>query len=267
MSVRGKLPFNPLDWPASPHDYSGNYLLKHAAVETTQRYVPGTRYTTWDGRVYKYGYAVGASEGGKGMMNNSTPVNIAQDAAAIAIGDRFITITLGASDGYAANGEVAENELIGGFFISHHPTVQIRGIEGNTGGDAVAIRVYIDAPITAADADPYCEILLNPYLYLQSTAGGLEFSGVMCVPNQAIATTSYFWGQTWGPCWVSPGGDWDTFGDTADERETYFGGDGSVNAALALSGAVAGNQHAGFIIDMTSGANDALPFIMLQISI
>ena len=165
-------PNNPLPWHASPHDFSGDYLKGHQAQEATQRYVCGTRYTTWDGRVYKYCHALGASGGGKGARNHSGVVNIAQDAAAIVVGGSVVTITLVSSDGYSTDGTVYENELAGGFFISHHPTVQIRGITGNTGGDEVAIRVYLDAPITSADTDPYCEILLNPYLYVQQAAAG-----------------------------------------------------------------------------------------------
>ena len=259
-------PSNPIPWHASPHDYTGDYLLGHQAQEAVQRYVCGTRYTTWDGRVYKYGHALAASEGGKGIFNKSTPVNIAQDAAAIAVGDRFITITLGASDGFSADGEVYLNELAGGFFISHHPTVQIRGITGNTAGDAVAIRVYLDAPITSADSDPYSEILLNPYLYLNNP-GGAEYQSVMAVPNDNITALNYFWGQTYGPCWVSGGGDWDSMGDTAKERSVYFVGDGTVNGAIQITGDANGEQHAGFIIDSTLGAVDAGPWVMLQISI
>lgn len=262
-------PRRPIDWAASPHDFSGDNQLSHQAQEAIQRYVCGTRYITWDGRVYKYGHAIAASEGGKGARNHSGIVNIAQDAAAIAVGDKFITITLGGSDGYDTDGVVGENELAGGFFISHHPTVQIRGITGNTGGDTVAIRVYLDAPITSLDADPYCEIMLNPYLYLEQAAGGtfISYTSVLCVPNNNITALNYFWGQTYGPCWISPGSDWDSIGDTALERDVYFTGDGTVNGAVALSGAVAGNQYAGFIIDETTESNDALPFVMLKISI
>jgi len=259
-------PSNPIPWHASPHDFSGDNLLGHQAQEATQRYVCGTRYTTWDGRVYKYSHALGTIGGGMGAKNYSAPVNIAQDAAAIVAGDRYITITLGASDGFSTDGEVYENELAGGFFISHHPTVQIRGITGNTAGDAVAIRVYLDAPITSADSDPYCEILLNPYLYLDED-GSNEYMSVMCVPNNDIAAVMYFWGQTYGPCWVSPGLDWDSMGDSANERSLYFTQDGTVNAAVAVTGDADGEQHAGFIIDSTVGAVDAGPWVMLQISI
>lgn len=65
MSKQFTLPFNPFNWPASPIDhaqaipdtpYMGIYT-----VETTQRYVYGTRYITWDGRVYKY---MGVTTGG-----------------------------------------------------------------------------------------------------------------------------------------------------------------------------------------------------------
>ena len=87
------------------------------------------------------------------------------------------------------------------------------------------------------------------------------------MPNSNITALNYFWGQTYGPCWISPGSDWASIGDTALERDVYFTADGTINGAVALSGAVAGNQYAGFILDETSEDNDALPFVMLQISV
>lgn len=54
MSNKFTLPFNPIEWPAAPHDFSGDLNLGIYAKETVQRYVYGTRYITWDGRVYKY---------------------------------------------------------------------------------------------------------------------------------------------------------------------------------------------------------------------
>ncbi|HUS72193.1 MAG TPA: hypothetical protein VMY06_03930 [Sedimentisphaerales bacterium] len=269
MSVVQHYPSNPIDWPGSPHDYSGDNLLKHAAQETTQRYIPGTRYTTWDGRVYKYSYAIAAILGGRGGQNASNVINISEEGTvAHVVGDQFSSITLGASDGYAVNGEVAENELIGGFFLCHNPSVQVRGIISNTGGDAVAIKVYLDAPITSADATPFCEVLLNPYKYLTSNLNpGREYQSTMCVANNNVTASNYFWGQTWGPCFCNPGGDSGSLGDSVNERSVYFVADGSINGAVAITGDSTGHQHAGFIIDETAAANDAVPFVMLQISI
>ena len=55
------LPFNPIEWPAKPHDYTGDNLLGLYTAETTQRYRIGTRDMTWDGRVFKYCKAYGAA--------------------------------------------------------------------------------------------------------------------------------------------------------------------------------------------------------------
>lgn len=262
-------PSNPLPWHASPHDYSGDNQLANQAQEPIQRYVCGTRYTTWDGRVFKYGHAVGASEGGKGARNHSGVGNIAQDAAKIIAGDKFITLTLDSGDGFGADGTIAENELAGAYLTSHHPTVQNRGIIGNTGGYREAIKIYLDSPISFADADPFIEIILNPYLYLRQHSSGtwLSFTSVMCVPSSNIEALNYFWGQTWGPCWVSPGMDSDSIGDTAEERNLYWGGDGTVCGGLHNSGGIGGEQLAGFIIDETAETNDAYPCVMLQLSI
>jgi len=108
-----KLPSNPVIWPARPHDFSGDNLLDIYNAETTQRYVAGTRFLRWDGSVFKYSRLKGTSVTGLLIWNTSGLINTAVTGATIAIGDRTMTFTLGADDGYGGGG-YAEDELIGG---------------------------------------------------------------------------------------------------------------------------------------------------------
>ena len=45
------LPNGPLKWISSPLDKTGDYNLGIYTDDTTQRFVYGTRFITWDGRV------------------------------------------------------------------------------------------------------------------------------------------------------------------------------------------------------------------------
>ncbi len=265
------LEWTPSYGPASSiKDLTGANCLGLRTAETTQRFAYGARHITKDGRVFKYGYAIAAVKSGYGAMN-LCPQNIgAVLPSAAVIGATKLTITIAGTDGYAAGGAVAKNELEGGYLVVNNNTEnpENRLIVSNTavatGGGTIVVE--LDEPIAYADltTSSYCEVLLNPYAYL-TAASIADFSAVMCVPAITAAATYNFWGQTWGPCWVTPGGGDSTPGNTASDRSMYFVGDGSVNGAYAIA-IETGYQYAGFIIDTTSAALSACPFLMLQLS-
>jgi hypothetical protein len=243
----------------------------YTTLETTQRYVYGARWITVDGRVFKYGHALSALLSGYGAPNAAAQNIAAVPPVAMAVGDNVVKVTIAAGDGHAGDGVIAENELEGGYFVTGHDevaAVQNRLILENTavasGGGTTLLT--LDAPIANAIAvTSYNEIVLNPYRYLTRT-GGDEYMAFMCVPAVNVSTGYNFWGQTWGPCWVVPGGGDTTPGNTANDREAFFVGDGSVNFGTALT-LETGYQKAGFCIDNTAGPVSALPLIMLQLSI
>jgi len=263
-------PCNPIDWQGSPHDWTGDNQLGIYINDDTQRYVPGTRLTTWDGRVFKYSGSKGALLAGFGAMNNSAAVNISVTAATIAAGDRTIDLAFGAADGYAGDGVLAEKELVGGYYVTGHAvsTVQNRCIIDTDGvsasGVGATITLYLDGPISNALTTPFTEVVLNPYRYLNK--GILEYQAVMGVPAANRTSTYWGWIQTWGPCWVTPGGADAVPGNSANDRSVVFVGDGSVNGVTAIT-LKNGYQVAGFIIDETANGTGALPLVMLQISV
>jgi hypothetical protein len=272
-------PFAPiLETSASQRDYvSTAYNLGMKALETTQRHVFGRRYVTWDGKVFKYGHSLGTLYAGYGAANisNGSSNTIARlinsvTPAAYSIGDRKILVTVAATEAYAGDGVIAENELQGAYLVLGHgsaATTENFTVMANTavasGGGTM--WVTLDAPIGVAhDAGVALELPLNPYRYLSK--GSFDYNAFMCVPSIAVTSGYNFWGQTYGPCWVVPGGGDSTPGDTADDRTAYFVGDGSVNFGYALT-IETGYQRAGFCIDPTVSGTGAMPLIMLDISI
>jgi hypothetical protein len=274
MSDEYKYLNNPLIYPAAPIDFSGtaqNNDLGYHQAETTQRYIFGTRGITWDGRVYKYGHARAAVKSCYGAFNAGTHYGdyvVLPQAAAI--GDRKILVTIDSSAGFAGDGALAKDELAGGYIALNNNTENAitRLIIGN---DAVASGggtsyLTLDAPIAyaALTVSSGSEITLNPYAHLSGSSN--SYASVMGVPAVTCAATYNFWLQTWGPCWVTPGGGDASPGDTAGDRTMIFVGDGSVNGVYG--GTIeTGYQIAGFIIDETESGTSAQPLLMLQISI
>jgi hypothetical protein len=273
MSTQLTNSFTPIVWPAAPQDHTGDNNLAYYTAETIQRYTFGTRAITWDGKVFKYGHSLGTLNPGYGAFNGagadvSTLINSVTPAA-IAIGDRKTTITIAATEGYAAGGIVAEDELAGAYIVVGHgaaATTENRTVIGNTASPSGGgvITIYVDYPFAVTHAAGVaCELPLNPYRYLIAAS---EVASVMGVCNKAAASGYNFWLQTWGPCWCVPGGGDVTIGDSVNDRTAYFVGDGSVNGGTALT-VETGYQKAGFIIDATEVGTGCMPLVMLQISV
>ncbi|GAH85760.1 unnamed protein product, partial [marine sediment metagenome] len=114
----------------------------------------------------------------------------------------------------------------------------------------------------------WAEILPNPYADLRGAKLANEKVSHAGIPGTEAASGEYFWVQTWGPCWIEPGGGSPNgVGVGVNERTVVFVGDGSVNAVTNISPAAAsevGYQVAGFIIQNDSGGAGP-PLVMLQI--
>lgn len=274
ISTIAGYPAKPLDAAAGVIDFSGTAEYGPYATETTQRHFYGRRLITADGRVFKYGNAIAKLAAGYGAFNLSladvSDLINSVTPAAITAGDKKTTITIAATEGYASDGVIAENELAGAFIVVGHGSqylTETRMVIANTAGASggSVITVEVDYPFALDHAAGVaCEIPFNPYRYLGAAS---EVASVMCVPNVVVAASGYkFWGQTWGPCWCVPGGGDVTIGDSVNDRMAFFVGDGSVNGGTALT-VETGYQPAGFIIDTTEVGTGCMPLVMLQISI
>lgn len=257
------LPNGPLRWIASPRDHTGDNVLGIYAVETTQRYVYGTRFVTWDGRVYKYANAVAQvySYWGAHAYENAAVAWTALPSANNA-GERKQVVTLGSR---------TTNDLAGGYLMiydaSATTTTYLFGIVGNN-DTATVTTIYIDSalPVTTTTSD-YCEVYENPYRETKAHAAGV--CPVVCVPANSAAATYKYWGQTWGPAYISPTNS--TVDDpTVAEHTVYFSYEGTTGGLVEQAiTSTSEAQHAGFILnaDIATAGNMAGPLIMLQISI
>ena len=267
MTVKNPYPFNPLPWNAYPHDFSGNNNLGPYSEETVQRYIPGTRFTTWDGRVFKYGRSITALVSAWGAFNNSHQVNIAVDSEENpVVGKRSLTFDLGGDDGYAGTG-VAENELAGGYITTGHgeEKCQTRLIVGNTAAaQSTSVTIYTDFPWSNActtDTTPWTEVVLNPYRYLNRTVVTDARCACMGIGAEGVGALKYCWIQTYGPCYCVGTG---STSNAANQSSIYMAGNGSVQDGSEAT-IENGQQLIGYTIDAT--ATGTMPLVMLQISI
>jgi len=110
----------------------------------------------------------------------------------------------------------------------------------------------------------WMEILPNPYADLRGAKLANEKVSHAGIPGTEAALDDYFWVQTWGPCWIEPGGgSGGSVGDGVNERVVVFVGDGSVNSVKDIF-LETGYQVAGFIIENNTVATGP-PLVMLQI--
>jgi hypothetical protein len=258
------LPNGPLKWISSPKDSTGDDNLGIYTTDATQRFVYGTRFITWDGRVYKYCNAVAAVYsywGAHAYEDAALAWTVLPAGGVVAAGSRHTVVTLGSR---------TTNDLAGGYFMLYDASATLStylyGIIGNN-NTATVTTLYLDGAIpvltTTSDA---AEVFENPYRetkYGGSTSAG--YAPVVCVPARTSAATYKYWGQTWGPAYVSPTTTGIDDPTSVQGRVSFSGAGGSGGLVVGL----AASQTAGFILnpDVTGGGNIAGPLIMLQISI
>jgi len=134
-------------------------------------------------------------------------------------------------------------------------------VDGNITG---VIVLTLEEPITGVFAiDSWTEVLSNMYADLRTDGGEKQsFAGV---PGTYATNNEYFWVQTWGECWIVPGGAaGGVVGEDSFNRTLVFVGDGSVNNFKDVSNNIVGYQVAGFIIENNTSVTGP-PLVMLQI--
>ena len=149
-------------------------------------------------------------------------------------------------------------------------TTYLQGIVGNEASVGTTVLVYTDSPlpVLTTTSDKH-ELFENPYR--ETKAHGANVCPVICVPANSAAAGYKYWGQTYGPAYIS------TTNSTIDDPDTgemqvYFsatGGAGSAGGLVEQAIEDGDNQHAGFILnaDVAGAGGIAGPLIMLQISI
>jgi hypothetical protein len=270
MSNQFQYPFNPITWQGSPHDYTGDNMLGQYTVETTQRYVYGTRFLTWDGRVFKYSLSSGECYTHRlnvffnTISSDANGIDYSLLTNAQSAGDREITLTNGST-------AVAEDYLAGGTAIivptetTTDREVMSRMIVGNEIAAASAeCTIYLEAPLeTAVTAANYAYVMPSGYNNIKylSTVGTISFAGLAAT---AVTATGYnFWLQTYGP---NNSAQQTTYvGKTAYYRMVYARHDGTLDTqanTVESGGTVVTDQIVGFGMDNNADNNGTTVWMM-----
>ena len=246
---------------------------------TVKNYSIGARFTTGDGRVFRYAKAGGTLITGYGC-ENALQVAVARTYLTLgaAVGDTSVTFTVATTDGTCeiggnGDGSIAKDALVGGYIviekvIGNVDNVQQRMITGNTavaaGGGTMTVT--FDAPLAVAvvASAEYATCVFSPYYNVQcSSYGHAQAVGVACM---IAAAGQYLWIQTWGPCWVitQPRVNTELY-----DGQVVFRHDGTVDCPVYDDGTVKWAQHAGFVLSNARGGGHSTggAFIMLQISL
>ena len=133
----------------------------------------------------------------------------------------------------------------GGLFVVFstglNPDLFCLRVSGNDVGNGTYVKVYLDERLPVAVTVAF-GVNLHPSPYgnigtSQQAAGGAQ---VVCVPSIKATANYYFWGQTKGPCWVTP----TTWSGNAGHLYVFNGSDGCLipdtgaNPSLQLAGHV-----------------------------
>jgi hypothetical protein len=223
--------------------------------ETTQRYKLGTRLAV-DERVFRYARAGAGLNRANTVMNfdSWTLTNEAPNQAA-AIGATSIQVvnTTGTADQYQ-----------GGWVAIFTTRLQLRHILRNDASDGTDILLYLDGGLEVAIVADSTWVTGYPSIYYDTRSSAENFNSVVGVAPCDVASGSYYWAQTWGPCYARAAGS--VPGVSAFDREIYAAGTGALYGGIQAEGATAGGyQRLGFLLPRTSsGGGDQ--FFMLQLA-
>lgn len=221
---------------------------------TTQDYPLGTRLAV-DERVFRYCRAGAALNRHDGACNNDswTLTNEEPNQAA----------AIGATSIQVVNTAGTANQYQNGWVAIFTNRLQVRHILRNDASDGTDILLYLDGGLETAIVADTTWVTGYPSIYFDTRQISTAFASVMCVPVCEVASGSYYWGQTWGPCYGRVIGT--VPGVTSVDREIYFGGNGSLYGHIEAEAAAAGGyQRAGHLLPRTSaGGGDQLYMLQL----
>lgn len=225
---------------------------------TTQKFEIGTRRIEYN-RTFRYSKAGAALNGLARLLCNA---NYAPGVTGHADEDGFE-----GAGGYAASiGDTyidiadttvrAANYYRGGMLIVYGTTVFHQyHIVGSAAGTGVYVRLYLDKAVyeEAITATMGVTAYISPYSAVQQVGSvQTSFESVVGVNLVPVASGSYFWLQTAGPCIVTPTGvTWP--GSAANLRAVYINpADGTLQPGT-VSDPSSGYQYIGHLLSATGG--------------
>lgn len=245
----------------------GNLELPDLSVaDSTQKYPLGTKYVDGE-RVWKYALFGGTVNPDLGAHNTQyQPVGYSAIAAATAQYATQLTFTLSASDGHAADGAIAADELAGGYCVIFDASSKAikRQIQSNAavaaGGGTMTLDLTDPIPVALTTSD-HIECIANPYRNV--TASTSNSYGVVGIPELVYTSGQYGWLQTWGPCWVAPQA---AVGSGSNNDICIFRHDGSIDELDYSAATNNKGQIAGYVMCWPAAGTQGAPFVFLQIS-
>ncbi len=222
---------------------------------TTQDYPLGTRLAV-DERVFHYARAGAAINRADTVMNSDswslTNEEPNQSAAAGATSIQVVN-TAGTADQYR-----------GGWVAIFTGRLQLRHILRNDASDGTDILLYLDGGLEEAITADSTWVTGYPSIYYDTLTFAETFHSVVGVAPCVVASGSYYWLQTWGPCYARAAGT--VPGVTSRDRDIFAAGTGAVYGHIQAEGDTAGGyQRLGFLLPQTSaGGGDQ--FFMLQLA-
>lgn len=225
-------------------------------TSTTQNYDIGTRLVM-DDRVFRYCRAKGALVPLKGGCGDIMPREGNTDAEVYAVGEYEITIPVN------ANGKDNALEIVADYWNEGYIWIQVSPAPGQmhrikssaaASGGFITLTLY-EALKVEVPASTWITAWANPYNNLIVPSGGKL--SIAAMPLVVVAAGSYFWGQTWGPCFGQLNGG--AMGRTANDRTLYFQSDGSVRcgASTNFTNGQPHTQQAGWLITNTQAWQNA----------
>jgi hypothetical protein len=225
------------------------------ADETTQRYKLGTRLAV-DERVFHYARA------GAGLNRANTVMNF--DSWSLTNEEPNQDAAIGATTIQVVNTTATENQYQGGWVAIFTTRLQVRHILSNEASDGTDTTLILDGGLEVAIANGTTWVTGYPSIYYDTRTSAENFNSVVGVAVCTVASASYYWAQTWGPCYARAAGT--VPGVTAFDREVYAAGTGALYGHIQAEGATAGGyQRLGYVLPRTSsGGGDQ--FFMLQLA-
>jgi len=225
-------------------------------ASATQNFDIGTRLAI-DDRVFRYCYASTAfTTAMKACHFATADLGVNTAAVAYAVGTETIIVldTATRAADYYKGGYVWIMDLA-------TPLYHMYRIKSSLAAAAAdnQVSITLDRPVhTIIPASTFVSIW--PNIYSNCSSATSAYASMVAVNLIPVAQYSYFWGQTWGPCFGTamsalPGA-------ASADRAIFFNSDGALinGASLTTNGA----QRAGYLITMTSGGGDQ--FYMLQLA-
>ena len=257
-------PNQPITVFGGPPDASGTDINAIYTAEATKRFTIGTKYETWDGRVFRYahngGVALVQALMTQSAVQSAKTVSIAQTGHAKAVGQTDVTCLVTTGGIAATESWTYENALEGGWMICASVSPAVLGdtymIVASKMISETIINITLDRPIkNAIGATGEVTLMTSRFSYtivVPVTTATAPPAGVPLVP---VPINYYFWAQTKGPCpMIVDTGDTITVG--------AMGGIPATNAVAGAVGAATATLHAfptyGRVLSVAAGDKVAL---------